>query len=295
MRGETTSGSLTAAQPSIIGTARIIREFDGVWNRVCEAQKRQSGTGLSWQEYALNQIDAQDITETTRNDNAQTISGTLLTASPQLAQIMIKVTDRAKETLSPNVVAQMGQLTGNAMKRKKDEDYLGLYSTFATTASPGSGNPLSFGHITAAVANALGNVTEGADGEIYFIGHQFQYKDVQDEILSGVGTYTIPTGMTEAVFKQGYMGGSIAGANCFMDNNITIDSTPNARGAVHPKKGVLAVQGMALKSEMRRDPSYGGGADELFITDEYTFVERLSRTTQVFCYTIFSDATAPTS
>ena len=293
--GETHSGSLTAALPSIIASARIIREYDGVWNRVCEPQKRQNGTGLSWSEFALSAIEGQDITETQNNTNFQQLAGSLLTGTPQMAQVMIKVTDRAKATLSPNVVSQMGQLTGNAMKRKKDEDYLSLYSTFATTASPGSATPLSFGHITAAVANAMGNVTEGADGEIYFIGHQFQFKDVQDEIISGIGTYTIPVGMTEAVFKQGWMGGTIAGANCFMDNNITIDSTPNANGAVHAKKGVLALQGMAMKSATRYDPQFGGGAEEAFITDEYTFIERTSGTTQVFCYLMKSDATAPTS
>lgn len=294
MPGETTTGALTAALPSIIGKASIVREYDGVWQRVCEKQQRQSGTGLNWQEFRLNQIDGQDITETTNNNNAQTLSGTLQTASPQLAQILVKVTDRAKETLSPNVVAQMGQLAGNAMKRKKDEDYLSLYSGFATTSSPGSGNPVSFGHVTAAVANIRGNVTEGAEDEVYFIGHAFQIKDVQDEILAGIGTYTVPTGMTEDVFRRGFMG-SIAGANVFIDNNITIDSTPNANGAVHAKKGVVAVQGMGLKSETRRDPGFGGGADEAFITDEYTFIERTSAGTQVFAQRIQSDATAPAS
>lgn len=294
MPGETTSGALTQALPSIIAKARIVREYDGVWQRVCEKQQRQSGTGLNWQEFTLNQIDGQDITETTNNNNAQTLSGTLQTASPQLAQILVKVTDRAKETLSPNVVAQMGQLAGNAMKRKKDEDYLSLYSGFATTSSPGSGNPVSFGHVTAAVANIRGNVTEGAEDEVYFIGHAFQIKDVQDEILAGIGTYTVPTGMTEDVFRRGFMG-SIAGANVFIDNNITIDSTPNANGAVHAKKGVVAVQGMGLKSETRRDPGFGGGADEAFITDEYTFIERTSAGTQVFAQRIQSDATAPAS
>lgn len=294
MPGETTTGALTQALPSIIAKARIVREYDGVWNRVCEKQKRAAGTGLNWQEFTLNQIDAQDITETTTNNNAQTLSGSLQTASPQLAQVLVKVTDRAKETLSPNVVAQMGQLAGNSMKRKKDEDYLSLYSGFATTASPGSGNPLSFGHITAAVANIKGNVTEGAEDEIFTILHQFQWKDVQDEVLAGVGTYTVPTGMTEDVFRRGFMG-TIAGSNGFTDNNITIDGTPNANGAVHARKGVIAVQGMALKSETRRDPSFGGGADEAFITDEYTFIERTSAGTQVFAQRIQSDATAPAS
>lgn len=294
MPGETGTGALTQALPSIIGKAGHIREYDGVWQRTCEKQQRAKGTGLNWQEFRLNQITGQDITETTTNNNAQTLSGTLQTASPQMAQILVKVTDRAKETLSPNVVSEMGQLAGNAMKRKKDEDYLSLYSSGATTASPGSGNPLSFGHITAAVANIRGNVTEGADDEIYTILHAFQVKDIQDEILAGVGTYTVPTGMTDDVFRRGFMG-SIAGSNVFIDNNITIDSTPNANGAVHARKGVIAVQGMGLKHEMRRDPSFGGGADEAFITDEYTFIERTSAGTQVFLQRMLSDATAPAS
>ena len=294
MPGETTSGAMTAALPSIIASARIVREYDGVWQRVCEKQTRAKGTGLTWQEYTLSQIDAQDITETTQNQNAQTLSGSLQTASPQMAQVLVKVTDRAKETLSPNVVAQMGQLAGNSMKRKKDEDYLSLYSTLATAASPGSGNPLSFGHITAAVANIKGNATEGAEDEINTILHAFQVKDIQDEILAGVGTYTVPTGMTEDVFRRGFVG-SIAGANLWVDNNITIDSTPNANGAVHAKKGIISVQGMGLKHEMRRDPSFGGGADEVFITDEYTFIERTSGGTQVFAQRLLSDATAPAS
>lgn len=294
MPGETTSGALSQALPSIIASARIVREYDGVWQRTCEKQKRADGTGLNWQEYTLNQIDAQDITETSTNDNAQTLSGTLQTASPQLAQVLVKITDRAKATLSPNVVAQMGQLAGNSMKRKKDEDYLSLAAGLATTASPGSGNPLSFGHITAAVANIRGNVTEGAEDEIYAVLHAFQVKDVQDEILAGVGTYTVPTGMTDEVFRRGFAG-SIAGANVFIDNNIAIDSTPNANGMVHAKKGVVAVQGMGLRHEMRRDPAFGGGADEAFITDEYTFIERTSAGTQVFAQRILSDATAPAS
>ncbi len=294
MPGETTTGGLTAALPSIIAKAGHVREYDGVWNRVCEKQSRANGTGLTWQEYRLNQIDGQDITETTVNTNAQTITGALQTASPQMAQILVKVTDRAKATLSANVVSEMGQLAGNAMRRKKDEDYLSIYSSLATTASPGSGQPLSFGHITAAVANIRGNVTEGAEDEIYAILHAFQVKDIQDEILAGVGTYTVPTGMTEEVFRRGYMG-SIAGANVFVDNNITIDGTPNANGAVHARKGIIAVQGMGLKHEMRRDPSFGGGADEAFITDEYTFMERTSAGTQVFAQRILSDATAPAS
>ena len=37
----------------------------------------------------------------------------------------------------------------------------------------------------------------------YFIGHAFQVKDIQDEILAGVGTYTVPTGIYIEDLKSG--------------------------------------------------------------------------------------------
>ena len=286
MPGETTTGSLSSALPSIIASARIIREFDGVWQRTCEKQSLAKGTGLTWQEFSLNALQAQDINETTRNENAQTLSGQLLSSTPQMTQILVKVSDRTYRRISSNVASKMGQLAGNAMKRKKDEDYLSLFSGFATTVSPGTGNPLSFGHITAGVNNAKSNVTEPTTAVINVILHGFQVKDIQDEVLAGVGTYSIQSGLTEDVFRRGLLGGlsGIAAANVWEDGNITVDSTPDANGAIHSTEGVVHVQGMGIKTETRRDPSFGGGADEVFITDEYSNVERTSAGTQVWAY-----------
>ena len=272
----------------------MVREYDGVWQRTSTRAKLEKGTGANWQYFTLGQLTGQDITESTNNTNAQTFSGTLLQSAPQLAQILIKVTDRAQYQLAPAVVAAMASGAANAMKRKKDEDYLSLFSGFATTASPGTGNPLSFGHISAAVANIQGNVTEPATSEVFAVLHRFQIYDIQNEVVSGVGTYTVPTGLTAETFRQGFQG-TVAGANIFEDGNITINATPDANGAVHAREGVYAVQGMDLKHEERRDPAFGGGADESFITDEYSFVEMTSQGTQVFAQRILSDATAPTS
>lgn len=292
--GITTSGSLSAALPSIIVDARIVREYEGVWQRTCEMKKLAKGSGLAWQEFTLQQVAGQDISETTINENPQMYTGVLQSSIPQLSQIMIEVTDRTMEKIATVVTSKFGTLAGNAMKRKKDEDYLSLFAGFATTASPGTGNPLSFGHITAAVSNATSNDAEGVEGNIFAVLHGFQVKDIQDEILQGVGTYTIPTGMTQDVFKQGFSG-SIANANVFIDNNIARTSTPDAFGAVHARMGVVGVQGAALKTETRRMPDHGGGSDQVFITDDYSFVERTSAGTQAFCYLIRSDATQPTA
>ena len=291
MAGETTTGSLTESQPYVVADARLVREYEGTYRRTCDIRDQAKGEGLSWNEISLAQLQSQDITETTRNENAQSIADTLFSITPTMSQILIKITDRTYRRIASVVTSKFGALAGNAMGRKKDEDYLDLFSTFGTGASPGSGNPMSFGHVTAAVSRIGSNVTEPSSAPIFSVLHGFQIKDIQDEILAGVGTYAVPVGMTEETFRKGFRG-SIANSNVFEDGNIVVDATPNARGATHSKEAVVCVLGMGIKSEMRRDPAYGGGADEQFMTDEYGFGERSAGN---WAFAHLSDATAPTS
>lgn len=289
--GETHTGSLTDSLPKVIADARIVREFAGVHMKTCDVRKLAEGTGLNWHEISLAQLTAQDISETTLNQNAQQIQDTIFTITPGMTQILVKITDRTYRRIASVVESKMGSLAANAMARKKDEDYLGLFSTFNTGASPGTGNPLSFGHISAAVNRIGSNTTEPSSAPIYTVLHGFQIYDIQNEIVAGVGTYTVPTGMTEEVFRQGFRG-TVTGSNIMEDGNITINATPDARGATHSKEAVVCVNGMSLRTEMRRDPAFGGGADEMFMTDEYGFGERSAGN---WAYAHLSDATAPTS
>ncbi len=289
--GETISGSLADSLPSMIADARIIREYDGTWQRTTDVRKLKANTGLNWQEISLAQLVASDIDESTENENPQQIADTLLSVEPTMTQILVKVTDRTYRKIASVVESKMGTLAGNAMARKKDEDYLALFSTFAATADPGAGNPMTFGHIAAAKARITSNTTEPATGSIFAVLHGFQIKDIQDTLVSGVGTYNVPKGLTEDTFKMGFQG-TVTGVNVFEDGNISIDASDDAIGAVHAKEGVVAVMGMSIKTETRRDPSFGGGADEVFMTDEYAFVERAASD---WAYGQTSDALAPTS
>ena len=292
--GETTSGSLTDALPSIIADARIVKEDAGTWMRTTDVRRQKAGTGLSWQEFALSQVAGQDITESTNNQNFQQLQGTLFSIEPTMSQIVIKITDRTCRKIAAVVTGKTGSLAGNAMNRKEDEDYLALFTTFATTTSPGAGNPLSFGHIAAAVSNTESNVTEPSLAEVFTVLHGFQIKDIQDEILSGIGTYAIPVGMTADTFRKGFAG-TVAGSNVFKDGNIVIDSSSDALGATHSREGVVAAIGMDIKKETARDIEFGGGADVISLVNEYAFAERKSGTTQVWAYLLKSDAAQPTS
>ncbi len=158
-------------------------------------------------------------------------------------------------------------------------------------SSPGTGAPLSFGHISAAVNRIGSNVNEPSTSPIFSVLHGFQIYDIQNEVVAGVGTYTVPVGMTEETFRRGFRG-TVANSSVMEDGNITVDATPDARGATHSREAVVCVLGMGIKTENRRDPSYGGGADEMFMTDEYGFGERSAGN---WAFAHLSDATAPTS
>lgn len=288
--GKTTTGSLADSLPTIIDSARIVREQPGVMTKCVDRVKLPEGTGLSWDEISLAKLTAQNITETTTFDNPQQLSDTLLTITPTVTGITTVITDRTMRRISKNVAAQIGKLAQNAIERKKDEDGLSTVDA-ATTSLCGTGTTLTSGHVGAAANRIQGNTTEPSSGIIFTVLHPFQIKDIQDEVTAGVGTYAIPTGLTEAHFRKGFEG-TVYNTNVFADGNITIDATPDAKGGVFAKEGVILVQGHDLRHETKRLPEYGGGADQLFIYDEYAYGERSAGN---WLYEIYSDATAPTS
>lgn len=286
----TDTGSLADSKQLVIDSARIVREYEGVWSRTTDVQRLSEGTGLSWEEISLAQLTAQTVTETTILENPQSITDALFQVTPTMTGINVIVTDRVYRRMPKSVIAKMGALAQNAIDRKKDEDYLATFATATTTLS-GTGSTLASGIIDAAKNRITSNTTEPAMGTIVTVLHGFQLKDIQDELKSGVGTYAIPSGLTEDVFRRGFQG-TVGGTNVYEDGNIAINSTPDARGATHAREAIVMVQGMSPRSTTRRREEIGGGAEEMFIYDEYGLGERSAGN---WLYGILSDATAPTS
>lgn len=275
--------------------ARIIKEKSpGVWRRVCDVQRQKPNTGLNWTEFSLNKLSGQAITETTENRNYQQLSGQLLQQEAQMAQIIVKVSDRTMRKIASVVKEKFGSLAGNAMERLQDEDYLATFSGLSTQHSPGTGTPLSHSAIAAAADDCQSNVTEPSNAEVFTVLHGYQKYDIQAELNAGVGTYTVQDGITAEVFRKGFAG-TVGGSNLFTDGNITVDSTPDARGATHTRDGIIAIIGMELQTKKDYDMYFGGGAEVVSLTNEYAFLERTSAGTQVWAYAHLSDATRPTT
>jgi hypothetical protein len=274
----------------VIDAARIVREYEGVYNRTCEMQRLPDGTGINWDEISLAALTAQDITETTELDNPQQVEDTLLSGEPTMTGIQIRFTDRAKARISKKVAAKTGVLGQNAMNRKKDGTYLTLLDT-ATTSLCGAGTPWSAGYVGAAVARIQGNATERSVGTIHTVVHPFQLKDAQDEITAGVGTYAIPTGISAEIYRKGFKG-TAYDSNMWTDGNITIDGSDDAKGGTHSTEAVVCIQGRRPRTARVRQEHIGGGAVDIFMYDDYTFIERQAGQ---WMFEQYSDALAPTA
>lgn len=283
--------NLADSLPTIIASARIVREYEGVMVRLSDRTDLSKNSGLSWNEISLAQLNAQGVTETTELNNPQQIADTLFTITPVMVGVQTIITDRTMMRISVNVAAQIGKLAQNAIQRKKDEDGLTALDG-ATTSLGGAGTTFSSGLVAAAASRIRGNTTEPGMGALYTVLHPFQVKDIQDELVQGVGTYAIPAGLTADVFRQGFKG-TLYGTEIYEDGNITIDASDDAKGGVFVREALVLVDGRRGPwTETDRLGRYGGGANEMILYDEYAWGERSAGN---WLYELYSDATAPTS
>ncbi len=288
--GNTTTDALADSLPTVIDGARIVREFEGVMAQLVEKKTLGKGIGLSWNEISLAQLTAQAITETTELDNPQLMSDTLFTITPTVVGLQTLITDRVAARIDKKAFAKTGMLGQNAIIRKMDEDGLTVLDGAATSLA-GAGTTLTSGHLSAAVDRISSNATEAGNPPYRIVLHGFQIRDIESEIVAGVGTYPIAEGLTARVFAERFRG-MVGGGQLYEDGNITIDSGSDAKGGVFAQEAIVLVQGITPRSEVRREPHIGGGATSMFLYDEYAYGERSAGN---WLFEIFSDAAEPTS
>lgn len=287
---ETTTGSLADSKQTIIDSARIVREYEGTFMRTTDATTLPEGTGMSWEEISLSRLTAQTISETTILNNPQSLADTLFTVTPQQAGLNYVVTDEVYRRLPKKVTGKFGPLGQNAIQRKKDGDYLAMAAT-ATTTLAGTATSLQSGHLAAAATRIRSNVTEPGQGAIHCVHHGYPLKDIRDEIVSPVGTYSF-SDMPEDVFRRGLKGVTVDSVSVWEDGNVAINSTPDARGMVHSQDAIVMVQGYSPRTATKRREEFGGGADEMFHYDQYAFGERSAGN---WLFGLLNDATVPSN
>lgn len=291
--GDTYVSSLADSQELIIDSARIRREYTVVMPGLAEDHNLPENSGLSWEEVELNRFNAQTITDTTILENAQEFADTVRAYTPTQTGITTLMHWKVNARLPRVVISKMGSQMMDAIDRKKDLDGFTTLDG-ATNTQPGAGNTMTSGVVSAHVANIRGNTVEGATGRINTVYHPFHHKDIQDEVVAGVGTYPLPQGMTAETFAQGFKG-MLFDSAVYTAGNIPIDSASDAKGGTFAEMGLLYIRGRGLKKFRKELPERGGGSDQFWMYDDYTFGERFSNSTSVFIREIYADATAPST
>ena len=289
--GYTTSTAVADSLPQWIMAARQVREYAGVVPQLVDKQTLGEGLGDTWHEVSFAQLSAQSITETTVLTNYQQVSDTDLSITPTVIGIAVLITDKVSKRIAKVAYSKIGSLAQNAIERKKDEDGIATFDG-ATTSLAGAGVTLTTGHIFAGTSRIRGNATEPGPDPLRCVLHPYQIKDLQDELVSGVGTYPIPEGATSSVFQTGFKL-RIDNTEIYPDGNISINSTTDdAKGGLFSQMGIILVQGRAPRAVTERKEEIGGGASVVYHYDEYAYGERSAGN---WLYEIYSDAALPTS
>jgi len=294
--GNTVTDSLSDSLPSMIASARIVREFAGVMPNLVDRQRLDENTGTTWNEVSMAKLNAQAVSENTELDNPQQMEDTLFSVTPTVIGVHTVITDRVALRISANAYAQTGSLAQNAIERKKDQDGLTAIDG-ATTALGAAGNGLDSGEIAAAAYRITSNTTEPApaNAPINAVFHGFQLKDIDDELIAAAIDQTGGAPLTAGVAVEAYQNryrGTIAGARLYEDGNLTIDSSDDAKGGVFSMMALVLVEGRSPYMETKRLPELGGGATAIFHYDEFAYAERSAGN---WLYEVIADATAPTS
>ena len=293
--GNTTSSALADSLDVVAASARTVREQVGQ-NFVSSVDRKQMpmGSGSSWREIDLSKITASSVPENTKMDNPQQLVDAVISVEPTMSGVHIILTPEAQQYVSSMVAAQWGQLTQNAIQRKKDRDGLNIYDG-ATVTGGGTGTTLNSGIVSAMVAQIQGDTDESAleTEEVFAFLHGFQLHDIRSELTSGVGTYPLPAGITSDAFARGAgVAQMVGGAVIRRDNNIQVDSTPDAHGGIHARSGIVLVEVSGKQRAFTESLSNMAGATALWLYDWYGYLERSAGN---LVKRILTDATSPTT
>lgn len=285
--GTNETTTLSNSLPTVVASARQVREQEGTMPQLVDKETLAEGTGLSWREVAFSRLpDATSVSEGDDFDQPTLLSDSLLTATPVEVGIEVIVTDRVKKRLDRKALKQTGSLAGNAMQRKKAKDGITQLDSFSTSFG-GTGSTFAAGYVHAAVAQIEGNATERGIRPIYTVVHRYLIRDIEAD-LAPVGTYPLPDGISGSIVRNGFSG-TLSGSEVFADSVKAPDGSSDHKGGTFAKQSIVLVQGYDLYTEEQRLAARRATA--MFMFDEYIYVERFD----TGGVELYFNATAPTS
>jgi hypothetical protein len=253
---------------------------------------RYSATGTQDRKFSYRpQATAQEVPEGVDYTGAETWGKTLeSTLTVKYVTDQYILTDQQIATDPDVAVAAAANDLGDAVAEKIDSDILELFENFTGGPSSGgigsAGANLTLSKVAAAHSNLL---TNSAPAPHYVVIHPYQWYNIWQELGQPEPTSAFLGDLANEALRM-YARSSALGMSWVTSNNISIDSSDDAYGAVFGGRQALAFDlRRPFRIERERDASLGTGAWELNGSVWYGVVNHV---TTYGCY-LLADATAP--
>jgi hypothetical protein len=297
--GIVTTTDLASVLPTILSPARDVIEKPVYLEKMFTHVPLKDGDGLTynWPKFGTG-LTAQTLAEGVPLNNPQRLIPTSQQFTTSEVGLEVMLTDKSIRTTPEAMKARAGRFAGFAMKRKKEQDMLGLFAGLSRDlGSAGAAfNPawISVSKVRLMSA-AEATQTEAAPGQINAVIHPFHYHDtlvsaatLGSNINSTSGYFPIE-GLTEELIRN-YDIENLYGVALGKHALMAIDALDDAVGAVFSKEAFLYLTtSNNMHAEWERDKNTR--AWDMVITSEYGVGEIEDQ----WGFKITADATAPTS
>jgi len=266
MAGEivSTTTTLNDLLPSIVAEAMFAAQEQSIMRGLVRNYDLPYGSGTTITVPKYNAVAAAGLTEADDlSGTAVSTDGATLTVGE--VGVMTNVSDLSVRTSPNNVIADVGQVLGNAIAKKMDQDLIALFDGFSVALGDGT--------TTITVANIFNAVTKlkalglGLDRVACVLHPNIAY-----DLMAGATNTTLAAfgggaygEIGNTAMRSGYLG-QLAGIPIYESANIT-DTTGDSIGAVFHRDAL----GLAVLDEFNIEPQRDASAraTELVATARY--------------------------
>lgn len=290
---------ITAVIPTVLSPARDVVEQPTFMTEMVSKVPLKDGDGntYNWPKFG-DKLSAQTLTEGVPIANPQKLIPSSQQFTVSEVGLEIIMTDKMIRRTPEAMKARAGRFAGNAMKRKREQDLLGLFAGASRDLGT-AGNAFNPAFISAANVRLEAASESGADEPAprpySAVLHPFHYHDILQSAAtlgSNINTtsgYMPIEGLTEELIRK-YKVRELYDVMLATNALIPVDGSDDAVSGIFSKEAFLLVNtAHMMKTETERDIHLR--AWDMVITSEYGTGEVEDQ----WHFAVTADATAPTS
>ncbi len=268
----TAASDLANGQIAMVGQARYTYEHKTLITNIFHKITMEPGE-VSHYIPKFGTVTANDLTDGIDMSDAQQLSITGTTHTTDEAGCKVIITKKLRKQLKEDAYKAAGIVIGNAMRKKMDQDGLGLFSGLDNSVG-GAGTTFNYDYLRAAISQCYAQA-EPVPLPLMTVIHPNVYDEIVNDIGSP-GTDHFPPDM-QARYMKDYMKmyfrgiDKLWGSEIYVNGNISVDGDDDAYGAVFAKQAFIYLTGWEPEQWTEYDGSLRGW--EIGIVADYGMVE----------------------